>query len=280
MQDTITLQDGTSVQVADFDFGFTLDAKAQITTNEDDGKLIIEGYASDFGIDREDEAFEPGAFEEGIKAYMQNPVVLYHHKKDTAMGQILDHRIDKGGLWVKAAIDKPADGTQLANYYQQVKNRVLRGFSVGGKFFRRMTPQGPRIFKCDVQEISITPQPINPRMLFAVAGKAFEGMDDETETHDIKALEDALARIDGFLSVAEGGKAGQHADGPHISALMYHVQKIHTLALDAKQDSQTSNEMTNRAAEIAKDAEKHSKGLHHLAAKHGPLHGAYGDSMF
>ena len=201
------------------------------------------------------------------------------------MGQILEHRLDKGGLWVKAAVDKPADGTQLANYYQQVKNRVLRGFSVGGKFFRRMTPNGPRIFKCDIQEISITPQPINPRMLFSVAGKAFEGMDEvETEAFDTKALEEALERIDNLLTIAEShpseGKAGQHADGPHIEALQYHIQKIHTLAMNTKQDSETSDEMKNRAAAIASDAEKHSKGLHHLAAKRGPLAGAYGSSMF
>lgn len=276
MQDTITLKDGTKVQIADFEFGYTLDGKAQVATN-DDGSLIIEGYASDFGIDRQDEAFEPNAFEEGLKSYMSNPVILYHHKRDTALGKVLDQRLDNNGLWVKAQIDKPEEGTPLMNYYRQIKSGVLRGFSVGGKFYRRLTQNGPRIFKCDLQEISITPSPVNPRMLFAVAGKAFDGMEGtEVENEDTKAIEEILERLDSLdntFTLLEG-KASQHPDGPKISALLYHIQQIHTLATNTKQDNETSNEMKNRAAEIAKDAEKHSKGLHKLAAKHGPLRGS------
>lgn len=282
MQETITLADGTLVQVADFEFGFTLDKKAVIDA-QDDGSLTIEGYASDFGLDRQDEAFEPGAFEDGIKAYMDNPVVLYHHKKDTALGKVEEARLDDHGLWVKAIIDAPEPHTPVADYVRKIKSGVLKGFSVGGKFYRRMTAAGPRIFKCDLREISITPLPVNPRMLFAVAGKAFMDMDSDTKTATETSTEelDALvARLDklGATFDALEGKASGHPDGPKIAALLYHAQQIHTLATDTKQDAE-SDDVKSAANDMAKHVEKHVAKLHQLAAKHGPLPSYYGGTI-
>lgn len=283
MQDTITLADGTIVQVADFEFGFTLNSKAIVTSNEDaDGPLTIEGYASDFGLDRQEEAFEPGAFDAGLKAYIeQNPVLLYHHKMDTALGTVKEARLDAKGLWVRAEVDTPEPNTAVADYYRKIKNGVIKGFSVGGKFYRRMTAAGPRIFKCDLREISVTPMPVNQRMLFAVAGKAFETMDTAT-TPDLSQFEDALTRIDEAFARLEG-KASQHPDGPKVAALQYHLQRIHTLATDIKQDQATENGTKNIAEGVANDVAKHLKKVHSHATKIGPLpnHGVdsyYGSS--
>lgn len=278
--ETITLKDGTRVDVADFEFGFTLDRKADVS--ETDDTIIIEGYASDFEVDRQDEAFEPGAFQKALDDYMQNPVLLYHHKKDTALGAINEARLDKKGLWVRAQVPKPDEGTTLSNYYNQIKAGVLRGFSVGGRFMRRMTPDGPKIFKADLREISVTPLPVNPRTLFAVAGKAF--VDDEpTETQDpdLKGLVEKLDAIDAMFTSAEEaleGKASQHPDGPKIAALQYHLQNIHTLATDMKQDSE-SDEVKSLANDVAQTAKKHLQKVHRVAAKHGPLPNLYGSTV-
>jgi HK97 family phage prohead protease len=277
-QETITLQDGTVVQVADFDFGFTLDSKAMVE-EADDGTIIIEGYASDFGLDRQDEAFEPGAFEEGIKSFMDNPVLLYHHKTDTALGQVEKLVPKPQGLWVRARVDKPEPNTIIADYARKIKSGVLRGFSVGGKFFRRMTPSGPRIFKCDLREVSVTPLPVNPRTLFAVAGKAFDNMEgmDSPVVVDTTDLEERIEKLDALFTTLEG-KASSHPDGPKIAALLYHMQQIHTLATDTKQDAQ-SDDTKAAASDIAKHVEKHTATLHRLAAKHGPLPNTYGGSL-
>lgn len=280
MQETLTLQDGSIVQVADFEAGFTLDSKA-LVEQQDDGTVIIEGYASDFDIDRQDEAFEPGAFDEGLKAFMaSNPVILYHHKRDQPMGQITEARLDTKGLWVRGELDAPEPNTPAADIIRKVKSRTIRGFSVGGKFFRRMTDAGLRIFKTDLREISITPQPVNQRMLFELAGKAFDGMDDvdkpiETSNEiDWDALGARLDEVEAVFDAHEG-KAGQHPDGPKIAALLYHLQKVHTLATDTKQDAQ-SEDTKNRAAAIADHVKTHVAALHRLAAKHGPLPDTYG----
>ncbi len=169
-----TLDDGT--ELADFQYDFALDGKALSTEVDDDGDLWIEGYASDWGIDRQEEAFEPGAFERGLKAFLaSNPIMLYHHQYDKALGQFVDARIDSNGLWVRGRVDKPSLGSWAEDVFNKIKRGTIKSFSVGGIFKRRMTEKGPRIFEADLGEISVTPFPVNPRTHFAVvAKKAFE----------------------------------------------------------------------------------------------------------
>lgn len=178
---------------AEFQFG----VKAQEVREEDDGTLIIRGLASDFETDRDLEAFEPGAFEEGLKAFMQNPILLYHHKPDHQLGVVREAHLDGKGLHIEAAIPKPPEGSWATHVYNLVKNGMMRGFSVGGAFYRRMTDEGPKIFRSDTQEVSVTPLPVNPRTLFGVAGKAF-GEDTDPELlarmDDLEVVFEALSR--------------------------------------------------------------------------------------
>jgi HK97 family phage prohead protease len=157
---------------------FELGVKAVEVSEADDGTLYIEGLASDFQTDRDLEAFEPDAFTRGLKAYLDNPILLYHHSPDKQLGQVTDAFLDKAGLHIKAMIPKPPAGSWAELIYDQVKRGIMRGFSVGGAFRRRMTSMGPRIYDVDLQEISVTPLPVNPRTMFAVAGKAFGDNDD------------------------------------------------------------------------------------------------------
>src|SRR5688500_9009792 len=135
--------DGT--QSADFQYDFLLDTKAEVTEN-DDGDLFISGYASDFGLDRQDEAFEPGAFDSSIKNFLATyAVLLYHHKFDTARGQVTEAVVDGKGMTVTARVDKPAEGSWAADIFNKIRKGTIRGFSVGGLFRRRKTEQGWRI---------------------------------------------------------------------------------------------------------------------------------------
>lgn len=181
---------------APFTHDFYLDRKS---VHDEDDHLIIEGLAADFGFDREDEAFEPNSFDAGMKAYMEsNPVICYHHKFDKALGQCLEWERRPEGIWVKARIDKPEPGTELADVYRKISKGVIRGFSVGGKFHRHKGPDGkPRIHTADIAEISCTPLAINPRTLYEVAGKAFG------EDPDLARAEEAVERLSALFTQVE-----------------------------------------------------------------------------
>jgi len=178
---------------APFTYDFTLEGKGAV--RDEDDHLILEGLAADFDFDREDEAFEPGAFDEGMKSFMsRNPIVCYHHKYDLALGQVLEWESKAQGPWVKVRVDRPEPHTPLADVYNKIKSGVIRGFSIGGRFHRRTDEQGrTRIHKCDVAELSVTPLPINPRTLFAVAGKAFG------EDPDLDAAEAAISKLNAIF---------------------------------------------------------------------------------
>lgn len=185
------------IEQAPFEFG----VKAADWHEDADGDLILEGYASDFNTDRDGEAFEPGAFDRGLKAYMgSNPILLYHHKPSHQLGVVEEAQLDGKGLKIRARIAKPTAGAWSEQPYDLVKRGMMRGFSVGGAFKRRMTPAGPRIFDVDLQEISVTPLPVNPGTLGQVAGKAFA---DPAEEVDLQPQLDALDRLEAVFNALD-----------------------------------------------------------------------------
>lgn len=188
---------------ARFQFDTVLDTKSTTITEDANGDLIIEGFASDYGQDRDEEAFEPGALDDGLKSYMEtNPVLLYNHRfgpgNALMLGQVLE--VDNGrinpatgkpGLHFKARVDNAEPGTEARDIYNKVKRGTLRGVSIGGKFYRRWLDGARKIHKADVFEFSLTPVPSNPRGLAAVATKAF-GEDQDGPEIDYDAINDAL----------------------------------------------------------------------------------------
>lgn len=202
-----TNPDGT--QIAEFHYDFILDQKAVEVTEDEHGDLYIEGYASDFGVDRQDEAFEPGAFERGLKSFMAtNPIMLYHHKADHALGQFVAAELRPEGLWVRGRVDAPAKGSWAEDIFNKVKRGTIRAFSVGGIFKRK----GNKIYECDLAEISLTPFPVNPRTTFSVvAGKAFttveeseaQAASDEIDEETLRSLEVILSQLDSSVSSLE-----------------------------------------------------------------------------
>lgn len=190
---------------APFQLDFALDADARV---ELDGKALrIEGYAAGFDRDREGEAFMPGVFDKGLEKYFRrNPVLCYHHHTDQALGVVEEAKLDGKGLFVKARLDDPHPASPLADVYNKVKSGTIKGFSVGGIFKRKMTPHGPRIHEADVAEISVTPVPMEPGSLFAIAGKAFgsepnlaaaiAGLDAALDTFEGKAYEGGYLRTE------------------------------------------------------------------------------------
>lgn len=168
-----------------FGFDFMLEGKAlaegegvaDIVTEDANGDLIIEGWAAVFeGEDRQGENFVDGAFTKGVKAFLEGPATLaYHHKKDFALGKVLELEERPGkGLWMKARVDSEIKPHPvLGPIFNQIKKGTLSALSVGGFFKRGLVNGARKIVETDLTEISVTPVPVHTGPRFAVvAGKA------------------------------------------------------------------------------------------------------------
>ena len=85
----------------------------------------IEWYASTKDKDRMNDIVEPSAFEDTIKQYMTNPIVLLQHDMDKPIGNVIEASIDDKWLFIKARITEDTDGV-----FSKLKNWVLRTFSI------------------------------------------------------------------------------------------------------------------------------------------------------
>lgn len=206
-----------------FRYDFTLDGKALddgttagTVTEQENGDLLIEGYAAVFeGVDREGENFAPGAFQRGIKAFLESQAALcFHHKHDQVLGKVLDLEEEEGkGLKMRARVDGAIKNHPvLGTYYEQIKNGTLNGLSVGGFFKRAMTTAGQRIADMDFTEISVTGVPVHTGPRFAVvAGKALtsdlkaehvelpEFPETEIRDEDYELAQYAIGALDGLF---------------------------------------------------------------------------------
>lgn len=205
-----------------FRFDFTLEGKAvdevqsQVVTETEDGDLLIEGYAAVFdGIDRAGENFAPGAFQEGIKSFLNGQAALcYHHKHDKCLGKVLALEEEEGkGLKMRARVDGAIrNHPELGTIYQQIKRGTLNALSVGGLFKRALTEAGQKITAVDFSEVSVTPVPCHPGTSFAVvAGKALASdlksdhvevpnlPEEEIRDSDFFELQFALERLDSIF---------------------------------------------------------------------------------
>ena len=85
----------------------------------------IEWYASTKDKDRMNDVVEPTAFEETLKQYMTNPIVLLQHDMDKPIGNVIEASIDEKGLFIKAKITEDTDWV-----FSKLKNGVLKTFSI------------------------------------------------------------------------------------------------------------------------------------------------------
>jgi HK97 family phage prohead protease len=177
---------------------------------EGDGTLILKGLAAGFGPDRFGESFDRGTFEAAFSKYMAtNPIVTLNHKLDKVLGRITSARFTQRGVEVEAEIPKPDPGLpELMNAYQLIKSKVLKAFSVGGRWKRVPRELGgtDKVYPVEIVETTIAGVPVDASALFEVAAvKALGGnLDDElTRLTDLTTgssspLDDALERLAGL----------------------------------------------------------------------------------
>lgn len=151
-----------------------------------DGTLILKGIAATFGIDRTGERFDGASFRRAFDAFMAGPapVVTFNHRLSQLLGRVLSHKYVGDGVEVEVEVPKPADGTpELANAYRMIKAGILRGFSVGGKWARKVIGGDTVLFPSEFVELTIAPIPANAAATFDLTGiKSLPDLDGELAT--------------------------------------------------------------------------------------------------
>ena len=62
----------------------------------EDGKVIIEGYASTPDIDRYNSIITTEAIAGGMENYLKNPVILLGHDTDKPIGTMISYNVENG----------------------------------------------------------------------------------------------------------------------------------------------------------------------------------------
>jgi len=148
-------------------------------TNADE--RIIEGFASTDRRGRTDGlVIEPAAWERGMADFMRNPVVLYDHGMDPVIahnpvGKVLEYRIERAGLWVRAQIAKGVDYIE-ERLWPLVQQGALRAFSINAPM-SSIKRVGDTVKELALCELSIVSLPEDPGAIFSLARAMEYGSD-------------------------------------------------------------------------------------------------------
>ena len=146
----------------------------------------IEWYASTKDKDRMNDIVEPTAFENTLKQYMTNPIVLLQHDMDKPIWNVTEASIDDKGLFIKAKITEDTDWV-----FSKLKNWVLRTFSIWYRVKDYETQENVDaewnytftnlIKELELFEISLVSVPANPFALVKSFDSCFKA-EEEIET--------------------------------------------------------------------------------------------------
>lgn len=151
------------------------------SSDEKIDSIYISGYASVNGPDRAGDVIPSSVWEDGMKNYLKNPIVLAFHDHDDPIGRVVEHKIDDKGLWVKVRVSAAAEVFNL------VKDGVITAFSVGFRIHDAEYKPDAELFiikKLELMEISVVSVPCNQDTLFSLS-KSF---DNDEEYIKFKSL--------------------------------------------------------------------------------------------
>src|SRR5262245_47272242 len=137
---------------------------------QDDGTVRVHGIATSEAVDDQGEIVRAEAMRAAIPDYMCFPSLREMHQLSAA-GTTLEAEVWEDGTTriVAHVIDPVA--------VAKVKNRVYRGFSIGGRVTQRDRNNPKAITRLVLDEISLVDRPANPEAIFDCwkAGIAKEG---------------------------------------------------------------------------------------------------------
>ena len=138
--------------------------------------IFISGYASVNSVDRTGDVIPSSAWETGMQNYLKNPIVLAYHDHDDPVGRMVEHKIDKKGLWVKVRISAASE------IFNLVKDGVLTAFSVSFRVNDAEYDANTELFvikELELIEISVVSVPCNQDTLFSLSKSFKDGKEYE-----------------------------------------------------------------------------------------------------
>ena len=146
---------------------FQIDIPFEKTTNADGSLELFGGIASSSAIDRDTERMAPNIMEKIASDLRQNTTVfLNHDTKGLAMGKVTSSENKDGKVFIKVA---PTKAAGMADAVLQVKEGLLKSFSIGGKikkysdsFNEKLGKTVRTIEDVEVHEVSVVGVPSNP----------------------------------------------------------------------------------------------------------------------
>lgn len=185
------------------EFKYTFNINKSISEDKD---LYIYGVASNDSPDRDDEVVDLGSLETSFKSFLAtNPVLMYNHDLNSpAVGKIVSEFIGKDKTVYKSGIignelrivAKVSETADLVR--KQVKEGILRSFSVGGSA-NYSKKAGKTILKfTDLHEVSIVSIPANKDSIFRIVKNICVGehcptkINKENDNMDIQEIVNAV----------------------------------------------------------------------------------------
>lgn len=139
-----------------------------------DGTLIVGGIASSEAQDSDGEIILASAMEAAIPEYMKFGCVREMHQPIAAGTALICQVQEDGKTYLETHVVD-------AGSVSKVKNKVLKGFSIGGKVLKR-DPANPKVItQIDLREISLVDRGANPDAVISLVKMEAPDMDP---THD------------------------------------------------------------------------------------------------
>ena len=129
-------------------------------SDQEDGTILVEGYASSEVVDCDGEVIKASAMEAALPDYMKFANIREMHQPKAA-GVAIDAAVQSDGrTWLKTHIVD-------AEAVKKVKAGVYKGFSIGGRVTDRDEADKNIITGIRLSEISLVDRPANPSAVFA-----------------------------------------------------------------------------------------------------------------
>jgi len=131
-----------------------------------DGTLLVEGIATDSGIDRDQQICDPGWLSKAMPAWFKSGGnIREQHDPKRAAGVAIQYTPKDEGHHIRARVVDPIS-------VAKVEAGVLKGFSFGargGRVVVDKAAKGGRIVDGDIYEVSLVDRPANPRCTLTIA---------------------------------------------------------------------------------------------------------------
>jgi len=139
---------------------------------QDDGTLIVTGYASSEARDADGEVIKADAMANAIPDYMRWGAVREMHQASAA-GTAMEMQVEGDGRTAfKAHVVDPVA-------VLKVETEVYKGFSIGGRVVKRDPADRSVITELQLTEVSLVDRPANPEAVMKFA--KIDGADDGAE---------------------------------------------------------------------------------------------------